>query len=285
MTQTLTLPAIAPAEGSENFVVTDCSGYADFADSNVPADKRKIDLEWCGDMGFKEGLKAMRDGDLAAVPASDKLLGDLESLVPMSRAFRTVDSVVGSHPNIPAYLAGVPVAMRLRKRVASPSAPLAIMVELVASAGVTADQCRARGVAMLALVRMLANIRPVELWAVIAIGENRSRSSILIRLDTSPLDLARAAHVLTHPNVFRGLGYRAISQKFYDGNWGGHWGFNNADHHRKTARESYLRVIASGSDVLFIPPMHLSDRYLTAPVQWLKSMLATHGGIAMDGAA
>jgi hypothetical protein len=61
-----------------------------------------------------------------------------------------------------------------------------IIVELVASARIDADTCRRRGAAMLALVRMLTNLRPV----VIAIGQKSSRSSLCVRLDTAPLDLA-----------------------------------------------------------------------------------------------
>jgi hypothetical protein len=96
---------------------------------------------------------------------------------------------------VPQYLAGNPYSMRLKRRHATATAPLSVFVELVASAGINAETCLKRGVAMLALVRMLTNLRPVELWAVIAMGRQNSRSSLCVRLDTAPLDLKRAIHV------------------------------------------------------------------------------------------
>lgn len=68
--------------------------------------------------------------------------------------------------------------MRLKRRCTTVAAPLAVFVELVASAGIDAHTCLKRGAAMLALVRTLANFRPVELWRVIAVGQRNSRSSL-----------------------------------------------------------------------------------------------------------
>lgn len=291
--QTFTLPGTeavlkAQPKARENFVVTDVPGFADYADQHIPARRFKQEndnTEWYAHVGFTEGLQMLRQGDLASVPASDKLLNDMDKLVPVSHAFRTYDSVVGAVPNVPQYLAGNPYNMRTRKRVASVSAPLAVIVELVASGGIDAEICRKRGVVMLALVRALANIRPVELWTVIAIGQHESRSSICIRLDTTPLDLARAAHVLTHPSVFRGCGYDSLRHAFYDGRWNGEWAFGDVGLHKKTAAESYKRVLNPGSDVLFIPPVHLDDQYLNDPKAWLVDMLAKHGGIAIEEVA
>jgi hypothetical protein len=162
---------------------------------------------------------------------------------------------------------------------------LSIFVELVASAGINAETCLKRGAAMLALVRMLANLRPVKLWCVIAIGQRNSRSSLCVRLDTVPLDLARAAHVLTHPSVFRALGYKSLENEFYGLAWNGDWAFGDHPLHVRTAAESYKRVLNPGADVLFIPPVHVNDRYLTAPAEWMRSMLAQHGGLHIEHAA
>ena len=40
----------------------------------------------------------------------------------------------------------------------------------------------------------------------------------------------------------------------------------------------------SGSDVLFIPPVHVSDVYLTEPAKWLRAMIAQHGGVQLEAA-
>jgi len=189
----------------ENFVVSDLPGFADFADQ-LPAEKQRVGkagTQWWGGMTYRQSVTALRYGDMAGVAASDKLLAEMETLVPVSQSWRTHNSVVGMCPNVQQYLAGNPYNMRLKRRCATTTAPLSIFVELVASAGIDARTCLKRGAAMLALVRMLANLRPVELWCVIAIGQRNSRSSLCVRLDTLPLDLARSAHVFTHPSVFR----------------------------------------------------------------------------------
>jgi hypothetical protein len=287
-----TLSATEPAlnvqpEAREHFVLCDLPGLAEFAE-RVPQSKRACDastLKWCGGMSYERSLAAVRRGDWGGVAARDRLLAEMEALVPVSKAWRTFNSVTGAVPNVPQFLAGNPFSMRLKRRCASASAPLSIFVELVASAGIDAQTCLKRGAAMLALVRMLANIRPVELWCVVAIGQRNSRSSLCIRIDTSPLDLARAAHVLIHPSVFRALGYKSLEHEFYrPGGWSGLWAFGDHGLHLRTAADSYRRVLNPGSDVLFVPPVHLEDQYLTEPANWLRAMVARHGGMQMEAA-
>ncbi|MGB6535284.1 MAG: hypothetical protein WBF58_04905 [Xanthobacteraceae bacterium] len=270
----------------ENFVVCDLPGFADFADQ-LPAERRVVGREgtrWYGGMTYEQSLAAVRSGDPTGVAASDNLLGELEALVPVSKSWRTFNSVIGMCPNVPQYLAGNPYNMRLKRRCTTATAPLSIFVELVASAGIDAKTCLKRGAAMLALVRMLANLRPVELWCVIAIGQRNSRSSLCVRLDTAPLDLARSAHVFTHPSVFRALGYKSLDHEFYADSWNGDWAFGDHGLHVRTAAESYRRLLQPGSDVLFVPPVHVKDMYLTQPAQWLRAMLAQHGGLQLEAA-
>jgi hypothetical protein len=270
----------------ENFVVCDLPAFADCADQ-LPTEKQNVGKEgtrWWGGMTYQKSVTALRDGDMGGVAASDKLLAEMETLVPVSQSWRTHNSVVGMCPNVPQYLAGNPYNMRLKRRCATTTAPLSIFVELVASAGIDARTCLKRGAAMLALVRMLANLRPVELWCVIAIGQRNSRSSLCVRLDTLPLDLARSAHVFTHPSIFRALGYRSLEREFYPRGWNGDWAFGDHALHVRTAAESYRRLLKPGSDVLFMPPVHVSDVYLTEPAKWLRAMIAQHGGVHLEAA-
>ncbi len=275
-------------KAKENFVLCDLPGFAEFAE-RAPMEKRAASqsaMRWFGGMTFEQSVEAVRRGDISGVAASDRLLADMEGLAPVSHSWRTINSVVGMCPNVPQYLAGNPYSMRLKRRYATATAPLSVFVELVASAGIDAQTCLKRGAAMLALVRMLTNLRPVELWAVIAIGRQNSRSSLCVRLDTAPLDLARAAHMLTHPSVFRALGYTSLEHEFYPSvGWGGDWAFGDHRLHILTAVESYKRVLNPGSEVLFIPPVHLSDAYLTQPARWLRAMIARHGGVPTEQAA
>ncbi len=267
----------------ENFVVCDLPGFAAFAD-RLPTDKRAGSEQWWGGMTYDQSLLALRHGDLSGVAASDKLLREMEALIPVSRSWRSVNSVIGACPNVPHYLAGNPYNMRLKRRCTTATAPLSIFAELVASSRISTATCRRRGAAILALVRLLANLRPVELWCVIAIGQKNSRSSICVRLDTTPLDLARSAHVLTHPSVFRAIGYKSLEHAFYSRGWNGDWAFGDHGLHVRTAADSYQRLLRPGSDVLFIPPVHLQDVYLTEPAKWLRTMIERHGGVPLEAA-
>jgi hypothetical protein len=130
----------------ENFVVCDLPGFADYADQ-LPIEKRVVGEEgtkWWGGMTYDQSVAAVRDGDTAGVAASDKLLKEMETLVPVSQSWRTFNSVVGMCPNVPQYLAGNPYNMRLKRRCTTATAPLSIFVELVASAGIDAKTCLKR---------------------------------------------------------------------------------------------------------------------------------------------
>jgi hypothetical protein len=273
----------AQPKASENFVICDLPGFAAFSD-RLPADKRSGREQWWGGMTYDQSLLALRQGDLSGVAASDALLREMETLIPVSRSWRSIDCVVGALPNVPQYLAGNPYNMRLKRRCTTATAPLSIFAELVASSRISADTCRRRGAAILALVRLLAHLRPVELWCVVAIGQKNTRSSICVRLDTAPLDLARSAHVLTHPSVFRALGYKSLEHAFYARGWNGDWAFGDHGLHIQTAAESYRRLLRPGSDVLFVPPVHLHDLYLTDPAKWLRAMITRHGGLPLEAA-
>jgi hypothetical protein len=85
-------------------------------------------------MTYQQSVTALRYGDMADVAVSDKLLAEMETLVPVSQSWRTHNSVVGMCPDVPQYLAGNPYNMRVKRRCATATAPLSIFVELVASA-------------------------------------------------------------------------------------------------------------------------------------------------------
>ena len=81
----------------ENFVLCDLPGFAEFAD-RVSEEKRAASetrKDWYGGMSYDRSVEAVRCGDLTGVAASDKLLGEMVSLVPVSQSWRAVDSVVG----------------------------------------------------------------------------------------------------------------------------------------------------------------------------------------------
>jgi hypothetical protein len=262
----------------EHLAICDLPGFAEFCDG-LPESKRKRASSWNGGQGFQDSLRHVRTGDMSGVPASDRFMSEIESMIPVTAAWETIDSVVGGAPIVPAYIAGHPLSMRRRRRTAVETAPLSVLAELVASAGISAANMAKRGAAILALVRALSAVRPVELWAILAIGTNGVRATACVRLDTSPLDLARAGHVLTHPSVPRALAYDTIQERLLDGSWDGQWAFGNVDTHRHSARDTYIAALNPGSEALYVPPVYAHDESITDPVAWLKKHLAEYGGI------
>jgi hypothetical protein len=274
-----TLPSIPEASrnGKDYFTVCDMAGFADAA-SRIRPKWIENDRAWCGGMNHAESLACVRSGDLRAVPDSEKYLAAMESHVFVTRSHRVVNDVVGGMVDVPSMLAGIPCHMRRRVRVATEVAPLSVFVDLTSSANIPASSVYKRGCAILALVRLLANMRPVELWAMAASGPHNDSFAwfTLVRLDTAPLDLARAAHMLTHPSVPRALLYKVGYE--HCGQHAGCWPYGNHDTLRKHGEAILRRAVTPGSDVLFIPSIHATDQAVQQPEQWLKDMLHRYGG-------
>ena len=236
--------------------------------------------DWSGNRTNAESARMVANGDMAGVPASEQYLSNLEELVFVSKKYKIVDDVCGAVPNIPNYLAGIPQAMRRRMRSESPNAPLSIFADLTSSSGVSPKNLRKRGCAVLALVRLLSNLRPIELWTVAGLGRRGESHHVVVRIETAPLDLARAAHVLTCPSVARGLCYGLVHERLGFGKGG--WAYGDPELERKHGAESLKRICNPGSDVLYIPPVHLDDKSISSPVDWIKDKLAEYGGQTVE---
>src|SRR6185369_9496476 len=204
----------------------------------------------------------------------------LEGAVSLSHTWKTVLDVTGGAPNIPAYLSGQPLNMRRRQRVLSEQGPLCVFASLELSSGVDIDTMRKRGASLLAMVRVLSRVRPVELWVCCSVGGARYAAHVCVRIDPAPLDLARAAHVLTCPSVTRGIGYAVCAtQSDKNGHaWAGNWAYADADAYRRTALENFKAMVNPSAEAILLPAAHLGDPCVRDPVKWLKEMLAKYGG-------
>jgi hypothetical protein len=226
---------------------------------------------WYGKEDRTMALRKLAMGDNELVAPSEALLSELEGLLPHTPRYVNIMDVVGALPVVPAYLSGVPVNMRRRAKVARDDAPISVVCDVTSSGGIDAGDLLRRGTALLAFVRVLSEHRQVSLWCGIGLNVRSGSSMVLWRIDTTPLDLARAAHLLSAPSVSRGLGYQ-LSYKLHAS--GGGWPFND---HGKQARTGEERLSALlGEQVHFIPPLFLRDELVTAPVSWLKRELARY---------
>lgn len=228
---------------------------------------------WSG--GSMETLrKHASQGDESLVSASEKFLAEIEDQVPLSRGWTNVEDVVGAIPNIPAFLAGHPQHMRRRQRVARDTAPLTIYMDLTSSAALSAVTVQKRGIVLLALVRMLVEHRPVSLMVGTSKGRYGVSGTIAWRIDTTPLDLARAAYHISSTTMARGFGY-GVDDAIHE--TGGSWPFGSYDLHCKTAA-ARLQAVTDIGEVMYIPPIFVADEMVQRPVEWLKRVMAKYLG-------
>jgi hypothetical protein len=265
--------------GTDYFAVCDMAGFAELADkvTGYQRNRTTTSNSWTGNKDYSTAVDQVRNGDLSGVAASEQLLDKLEAEQFVSPVWRNRLDVVGGSPCVPAYLAGHPMAMRRRERVMTEQGPLTIIVSMSLSAAIDVSVMRKRGASLLALVRLLSANRPVELWMAVCLGDSNHGTHTLVRLDTAPLDLARAAHMLTCPSVTRGIGYGIC----HGMRSGGNWPHGDYEGYQRTARELYSNVIGTDSEVLYVGAAHVNDPTVKEPVKWLKETLAQYGGAAL----
>lgn len=221
----------------------DLSDLADHA--TVNADRAKESDRFAGG-SLIQAVKFMREGDLSRVKSSNQLLDKFESLAFPTPARAWSDDVCGSIPNVPAFIAGHPLAMRRRIRQDNTAAPITVFVDLFASASFNHKQIERRGAAALALVRILSARRPVELYLGFSTANNKNELVCpIVKIDTAPLDLARGAFALVSPMFLR----RPMFVAAYTHGGGGSLPAYQGD------LKAALAPIFSGSHLLICPRM------------------------------
>lgn len=278
--QKLTLPVLPeikkkhPGAKEDHYLLMSLPEFADRSDKSPICQGSS----WNGNLSNRESAALCRTGDLSAVSKTDDLLSQLESIIPQSQAWQVIAAPVGAVPHVPNFIAGNPCSMRLRVRTRKEAAPLSIVVDLACSAGIGASDVHKRGVAILALVRGLAAVRPVELWAGCSIDSHGTDAvHIYTQIETAPLDLARAAHVLTHASVPRSIIY-TIGQQDYG--FRGDWPYY-AGPQKEHGAAILKRAIGFAHDVLYVAPVFLNDEAVQNPTKWIADNLRDYGGDVM----
>jgi hypothetical protein len=257
--------------GPEHYVLMDASEIVPLMDK-YSISMGKYGDSWCGDSVADMRRKADL-GDQSLVEASDRFLSEIEDQMPVTSAWRNMDDVVGAMPNVPAFLAGHPQHMRRRERVSRDTAPLSIYMDLTSSADIDASVVGRRAVVLLALARLLVEHRAVTLWAGISQDVGMGAGTVAWRIDTVPLDLARAAYQIGATAMARRFGYgmnHAVNSA------GGHWAFRSPKLATRTGQERMRMLL--GNDVLYVRPIHGADPLLRDPVAWLKKTMAQYVG-------
>jgi len=265
--------------GKDDYILLDSGELTEYASRNAGLLRSRINGDrWHGSVGYHEFSQKVETGDEKLVAESEKFLAKIEDQVPISRGWRNVDDVVGAVPNVPAFLAGHPQCMRRRERTMRDTAPLAIYMDLTSSAGIDASDVEKRGIVLLALTRCLVEHRPVELWVGSSLGQHGRSGTVAWRIDTAPLDLARAAFHISATVMSRGFGYGVCQSVL---GTGGGWPFGDHTLHCQTAKERLAPVFA-GRDLLYIPPILVGDAMTKDPVGWIKRTMRDYGYVQED---
>lgn len=222
--------------------------------------------QWTGQT-YREAIHDAIHGDTAVVPEAEKLLSTLETTIELkSRQWRS--DITGMYPCVPDYLQGHPECMRRLDNAPAENTPVRIWVCTSSSSAVSHQILTKRGIAALAAVMALSQIRPIELWTFTHLDGHRHTEDtccIKVRINSAPLQLSEACVALASVAFDRGLTHNYAKQHDdYRGGWGV----------EPITEAGCRKLLQAAPDDLVIPPSHISDtRMLTDPVGWVKSVL------------
>lgn len=258
-----------------------------FADFLATARGRNIDCaadDWTG-AGRAETERRALVGDAARVPMVDAMLNKFEARADFSSArVRTVDAIAGGAPNVAAYLAGSPVAMRRRVRVTDTAAPLVIAFDMGVSQNVNNETIARRGAAALAFARIASAARPVELWVYFGATDGVKKPAIIaVKLETAPLDIARAAWLFCAPEALRRAGFAALETV---GAWRDpetvRW-FRGKSTHDEICARAVTELTGARDFVAIGSLISTGDKNFSdddTAIAWVHSMIAAHGAVS-----
>lgn len=246
------------------------------------ADMPTLIREHCHSAYREEALNILAGKNERLTKNMEKYMHAFEQDVFVGKAWETRDSVVGGFPNVPALLAGVPCSMRQRYKTQKDTSPLTVYVELTGSSGVSDGPFVQRGAAILALVRLLANSRPVEIYTTTTFGTTNLMQMVACKLETSPLDVTRGAAMLcdetlrsvNHDLNVKILGNYSNLPRNPGASLG--WAYGVPDLERRYAGQILANILNPGSTMVYIPAAHMADT-LSDPAAWIREMLRRYG--------
>lgn len=205
----------------------------------------------------------------------EKIHFQLETEVPMWS-----NSVEGAFPNVPEFIAGHPDCMRKKVYEHSDRGHVKVYVSISTSSGVDPESILSRGLAIMAFVRELPRIRPVQLFLfsegasyygkginlqVVDVSGLLGSTSSLVYLLTST-EYSRYTSVCIDMEVFNSVGdwaYGAAGDEIWDA----------GSKYRKNIHE----LLGCSEQDIVIPPMFLYDpeyeQWSKEPHIWVQEKL------------
>lgn len=229
--------------------------------------------DWDFGVSPDEAVTRATHGDPKVTPSFIEGLDRLETDTEESPRRRWTPSVAGGRVSVPAYLAGHPHSMRRRTPREIAARHVAVYVDVAASAGTSAQDMLARGTAVLALLEYLTRTQvAVDLFLVLDVGggwDSSESSDIthVIRIPSTPLDLATAGFAIAHPAFARGVMYGVAQREGFTGSW--------SSLRTRCGREGYAPKIRARLGLaptdIYVPALTYEDRY---DASWVEAQIS-----------
>jgi hypothetical protein len=232
--------------------------------------------DWTDGESFASAREKMAHGDDSYASMADRLLDSLSTVTDGVPVREWAPSPMGAYPVVPEFLSGMPACMRAMSSSPTELSPVRIVVSSTCSAGIDKETMTRRGVAVLALVQKLQQIRPVELVILVEGNDERGGKKNLFQLiavDTKPLSVAHACFALANVGFARQLTYCHMN-RFHG--WKGDWprDYQSSGYERIVREECGL-----SPEDLWLRSSHDSDGLLARDsVAWVNEQLARYAG-------
>lgn len=179
-----------------------------------------VDVEWTGGLTHFGVIDKCYNGDEKLVPIAEKLISKIDATVEVPHR-EWIPSVYGAYPIVADYLAGNPEPMRRITMNPSETQPINIYVGTSSSGGFSSAQLMTRGVAILALVMKLQEVRPVTLYVMgEQFGKHDGEYLQVVQVGSQPVNLSVACFVLTNAGFDRHFMHSIATAKAgYTGAW------------------------------------------------------------------
>lgn len=235
---------------------------------------------------FEEALNTLEYGDISSAAQAEKLIQEMSELQVFAIGRSIVNTqVVGFAPNVPAVLAGHPETMFMRSTIENEShnAPISIYVETMCNAQFSTQDILKRGVSVLAFVMAMNTVRQIDLFAITSTGVDgpggTRNCGNVVKIPTHPIDLARAAWMLTNNAYNRRIGFCAAAYAGFKFSAHGQILPQTFGDQSSAVYEASIRDVLKlePTDVLIRGGSAYSDKMvINNPSQWVRGMIAQH---------
>jgi len=209
-------------------------------------------------------FKGLSEGETRLVPRSDKILDQIETIEKLAEKEPHMQrAVAGGMADVPAFLQGSPINMRMRRR-REAKAPITICVSSITSGGIKSYLIERRGVAVLALLRKLeAAGHAVTLHLTAGMKPYSAHTFFgVVPLESKPLDVARVAFALSDARVQRQVMF-SVGCKHVAGSRNRiAWPYHDMDWNTRIADQQkvYGQLLdVDPKTILIVPPVFMDE--------------------------